>query len=325
MARFPGALFVGLALAASVGADPVLPLPGSVAPLLTTVDNPANHTVAPPSFFDGVAILSLGGKGCSGSLIAGTSLVLTAAHCVSDDYGNIISASSASAGFDSMSGHQQFGALSISVAPGWNGDFESGYDLALIRLSGVPTVAGYSLYLGDYTGGTVVLAGYGVSGYGATGIDRDAYPFGTLRWGTNSYEVVWDIPGYPWGFDFDDGVHNTFGTLGTGTNEVLIVPGDSGGPTFYNGRIIGVHSFYGRMGTCCDIDGIINGTFGEIGGDTRVAAYADWLNTQIPEPGPAALAGLGLAVLLAAARLRRAVGQAPSDRSRRPGPACRAK
>jgi hypothetical protein len=108
-------------------------------------------------------------------------------------------------------------------------------------------------------------------------------------------------------FDFDNGFaqNDVFGRF-LGTPDVgrrlngRIVdanssPGDSGGPTFINGRIAGVTSFgitgnifepgncgVGSVDPSADsLGGCTDSSFGEISGDARVAAYLNFLNPFI--------------------------------------------
>lgn len=102
---------------------------------------------------------------------------------------------------------------------------------------------------------------------------------------------------------------------GVGEDEGLIAGGDSGGPSFVNGLIAGVHSFGTSLNPdFCDgtadeqvfnmVDQICgnNSSFGDIAGDTNVALYASWIKVAIPEPASMALFGFGLAGLMAARR-----------------------
>lgn len=118
--------------------------------------------------------------------------------------------------------------------------------------------------------------------------------------------------------------------------EVGAAPGDSGGPTFINGRIAGVTSF-GVSGGIFDgscgpgfidpsfdaFDFCTNSSWGELGGDTRVSAFVREVEAlenfrsigstnrggvvffnAIPSPSALALFGLG-AITLGGARRRR--------------------
>jgi hypothetical protein len=163
-------------------------------------------------------------------------------------------------------------------------------------------------------GSVVTLAGYGRSG---SGLQGDApIGFGTLRTGTNVYDAFWaDFKGKPFAFDFDDGTSATDAiglTLntwqpGTGASEVFIAPGDSGGPTFLNGKLIGVHSFGGTWGAPFDVNRMLDSSFGELGGDTSVAFYAGWIDSVIspvPEARTHVLMAIGLLGVLIAVRRR---------------------
>ncbi len=113
------------------------------------------------------------------------------------------------------------------------------------------------------------------------------------------------------------------------SNEVGASPGDSGGPTFVNGLIAGITSFgfsagfiFGEGNVCGGAGNLdtarapgvngapgscTNSSFGEISADTRVSAFADWVDaglagsvakTNVPLPGSVALLGVGLIGLL---------------------------
>lgn len=96
---------------------------------------------------------------------------------------------------------------------------------------------------------------------------------------------------------------------GFGDLEVGIAPGDSGGPGFIDGKIAGVHSFGftyfcgGLTGNVPDVTCGLDSSYGEMAGDARVSANADWIDAQvsggvstpIPEPVPASAAATGQA------------------------------
>lgn len=130
---------------------------------------------------------------------------------------------------------------------------------------------------------------------------------------------------------------DVFQDLGLGLDEVLIGGGDSGGGAFIDGLLAGVHSFgftiddvfcdgivnpnpdnpYDTSGPWnpeivnpADIDCALNSTFGEVGGDTSVAFFYDWIMTRlnthsIPTPATFALFGFGV-LALGLGRRRRA-------------------
>ncbi|MCX5805859.1 MAG: trypsin-like serine protease [Proteobacteria bacterium] len=287
---------------------------GSLSPLLSTVENPNNYIVSPGTGLDGVARLyvSFNGNryGGSGVLLAGGQYLLTAAHMV--DNGTSF-ATSFTAEF--KGGTVTRTASQYYLPTGWTTTrkFDNGYDIAIVKLTdSVPaaSVTGYNIYSGNALHENINLAGYGIGGTGALGTNFNSYPFGQLRTGQNTYEAYWNImgsyglvPGSTYGsifaYDFDDGsdYYNTiqkgFGitsTTGLNINEVLATPGDSGGPSFFNGQIAGIHSFYASYGKPYDLDSNLNATFGELGGDTNVAYFASWINqitaTPVPTPVP---------------------------------------
>lgn len=294
------ALGCGFALLAPAGPF-ALPPPSSVRPLLTTLGDPASYVVTSPSYYDGVARLVIEGSsgtwGCSGALVSSVH-ILTTAHCLTDASGNL-DVISLAAYFPTAGVY--FGA-SYSVHPYWDGDVLNGYDVGLVRLSASPGLNPYPI-LTTPVADVVTLAGYGTSGNGSQGWTLG---WGTLRAGTNWFEgAVWAIPGEPYAFDFDDG------TAARDTLCLILMDpqfcetytafevhpglGDSGGPTFWNGSIVSIHSFIATFGSQWgDLDDELNGTFGELAGDTRVDVYSDWILSQIPEPGSALLVVSGL-------------------------------
>jgi secreted trypsin-like serine protease len=286
-------------------------------------DQNSNSLVVPPSLFDGVPQLSISTStrtsGCSGVLLSTGLHVLTAAHCVPG------TATSATATFHTAAGNAVVSGSKFTVQPGWDGNVAHGNDLAIITLDQKAPVAGYDLYRSlDLPAGKLVeLAGYGRTGNGETG---STLPNSALRWGTNTFDVMdATIAGAPYLFDFDNNTEaqDTLGSsfynfrdpvtgqrhLGTGNTEVLTASGDSGGPSFIDGMLAGIHSFIASPGMPFDFDSTpLDGTYGELGGDTRVAFYAAWIDTvvrPVPEPQTGVLTGAGLLALLALVHKRR--------------------
>lgn len=339
----------GSAATISVGVE-------EVSPFYTTANSPSSH-IAAGGQFAGVADVILrrndGTFRCTGALLSGGQHILTAAHCVAGS-GSTNKVSSGTATFKLSSGNASVGLGSVYVNPGWNGSVLNGNDLAIIQLSGAaPTgAAQYDIYRGtDEVGKVATHVGFGRSGTGLTG---STLASGTERFGQNRY----DTTGAPFGFignrnaqlmyDFDDGTaaHDAMGfylgasmaDLGLGNNEVMAASGDSGGPSFIDGLIAGVTSYGMRLSKyvagsykSSDIDKVVNSSFGEIAGDTRVSSFASWIDSiigtaqnssvittsyvptvdsfqvvQTPEPMLGTLFGLGALALVVARRRRHA-------------------
>ena len=282
-------------------------------PLLTTVDDPSNHIVIPPTNLDGVGKLVLPtiNNGptyiCSGSLLPGGLYVLTASHCVTDSDGNenVITLtldpnSPARIEFQNPSG----GIITAGIADvikhtNYHGDYLNGNDVAIVVLensvSGVPTY-GIDANASDDLD-IVTKSGYGMSGTGKTGA---TFFDGNQRHGENEYDATHDammsalgyshISGAVLQYDFDNGKGKNdafgvfFGIRDSGLNpierEVNSAPGDSGGPSINaDGCITGITS-YGitLLGRGVDVTpNQVDSSFGEFSGDTRVSQYAGWI------------------------------------------------
>lgn len=282
----------------------------------------------------GVARLIINGNTlCSGALLGTGRHVLTAAHCVTDAFGQSTFSSGQAQFPVTANANPYTGSFanvamqSVTVHPGWTGNITSvGNDLAIITLAAVAPAGAdrYDLYTAsDEIGQVGTKSGYGRTGTGATGDT-----LGTdWRRGQNTYEMTaLDF----WGdgesnpnilmYDFDNGTSGndgfgfffgpSFQNTGLGLNEVMSAPGDSGGPTFINGQLAGITSFGLRLaantGQSSDTDTFLNSTYGEFAGDTRVSGYSSWIMATIPEPGTWALWLAGLPLLGAIARRRRA-------------------
>lgn len=279
----------------------------SYKPLMTTVDSPANHVVAPgtpgnPSPYGGVVtIVDSLGLG-SGSLLSTASrrYILTAAHVVADTNAVPAPLASITVTFDTPTGPVNIGASALYVHPLFNGlPWTGGHDIAVIELAS-PAPAGvpaYTVYRDSSEIGQVFAkVGYGLYGTGTTGYLQTNFD-GQKRLGQNTYDTINDIYGdYPDGlaYDFDNGspendalgVLFNINHLGIGTNEISGAPGDSGGPNFINGEIAGVTSYgIAYLGTHDVLPGL-QGSFGDMGVDARVSLYAGWIDAITLSPTP---------------------------------------
>lgn len=183
---------------------------------------------------------------------------------------------------------------------------DSEADIAVVELAepAPEEIPRYPLFgPSDEVGKPVVLVGYGATGSGESGIDEVASEISVKRAGLNRYDAIRDdMPGVDFlAYDFDSGLkeNNALALtgfesdLGFGTDEVLTAPGDSGGPGFIHGAIAGVNSF-GAQFPAADVDDIANNSWGEVGFDTRVSQFQEFIlqatDNQavfVPEPdGP---------------------------------------
>jgi Trypsin/PEP-CTERM motif len=222
--------------------------------------------------FDSDGSLTNGGFVCSGTLIAGGTAVLTAAHCA-DDYaasGFVMTVShglynNVAAGVQNISGSQ------VSVHPGWTGALSTGADIAVIRLNTRLTgVTSFNLSTTNDVGKQFLIMGHGTTSVGNVNTATNWNEYGWAHFGYNTIdstgtnffnaaqaqgipnlgtwnsqygeEYVADFDGISngTGTSTDPGVrHNTMGRItgitsgqGVGANEALIAGGDSGGGDF---------------------------------------------------------------------------------------------
>jgi hypothetical protein len=162
---------------------------------------------------DGLAFLEINfgaaGTGfCSGSLMAGGTAILTAAHCVTNTLGQIAATGGFAyfypgpadpfydLDFGITPGIERVALGAVHVAPGYTGDVIDHNDLAIIFLAGAaPSFAVEYLLssLADPTGVLFNVAGFGNRGTsGATGANPGS--FGRLREGDNMFEYALGNP-----------------------------------------------------------------------------------------------------------------------------------
>jgi hypothetical protein len=206
----------------------------------------------------------------------------------------------------------------INGNPGWDGNINDGFDLALVRLnSPVTTITPAPLYSSfQELGKQITSVGFGQGGTGLTGATGAS---GTKRAGDNTVDrfVTFRNGATALRWDFDEPAPrvspNDSGSTVPLDMEYLIGPGDSGGGSFIfeNGSwyLAGVHSgtydVFNYPGATSNTS-----TYGDAALITRVAAYQDFIFSNIPElaaavPEPGQLAALAFAGTLAIRRRRR--------------------
>jgi hypothetical protein len=326
------ALLLGLAAPLSaivVGYDPTSPTFGN--PNSSTYVVSYGNSIDAGVDLSGEVLVGSSDGTCTGSLLADGQSILLAAHCLdpSATPGGILNGT-VSIYFDQGCGSNFYcGAYTVSDvanffidpayladngamcdAPGVPGtqiacaSFE-GDDLAVIRLNqqAPATSARYSLYAGDPAAAlsaTIELAGAGYTGEGcfdgnwdgancnpASGSPDPYAPeiSAVMRQGQNQY--VGTCSGCT------NVLQSQFNPNSTLANQVFVAGGDSGGGSFYNGQLVGVHDFTDCDTSACAITG--NSYFDDtyVGGAN--AAWIESVEVATPEPAPAALLAMGLA------------------------------
>lgn len=247
----------------------------------------------------------------SGVLLATGRHVLTAAHCIKGTETVLSDGTSLTYSYIATSGTVTFrlpGGRDVAIPvskftahPGWDHNALHGNDIGILELefTAPSEIERYDVY--RLAGGTPVeaaelgsralLVGYGLKGTGTDGATPDTD--GTERWGWNQYDAtmagVADVLNgdSQLVFDFDNGLaaNDCLGILkvhtdlGLGDFEVNIASGDSGGPGFVDGLVAGIHSYGRGFEGLPDVKPGTNSSFGEIAVDTRVSAYADWIDS----------------------------------------------
>ena len=277
------------------------------------VANPRDpaYEVLPGKGYDGVALILLpGGDNCTGSLLTSGQHILTAAHCFEEysqdgeptlepdlDEVTVV--------FRLPNGELRLDPVHIDIHPAWDDLDGFNGDLAIIHLAeALPAdVPRYELYRdSDEVGQVFTRLGYGVMATGEQGEFGEDESM-VLRRGQNRYEALGELyneddgdpesyiqPGKQLLYDYDSGrpendalgIEYGLVDLGLRSQEIGSSGGDSGGPAFIDGKVAGLSS----SGSSPDRDGIDvtmenDTSFGEYFFDTRVSAYADYIDQVI--------------------------------------------
>jgi hypothetical protein len=242
---------------------------------------------------------------CTGTLLPTGKHILTAGHCVFEGNSEL-QPRDIQVTFELPSGNVTRRVKEIFLHPDYDNVTQAN-DIAIFELAAeVPErVPRYEVYRETGEIGAVHLkVGYGQTGEGGNSNRRfddkkrigfNVYDDFANRLDERFLNDPGSIPnGTQLAYDFDNGnaANDAFGVFfgindtGLGAREVNSAIGDSGGPTFIDGKVAGVTSygFGANGGVTTDIDNRVNSTFGEISVDTRVSAYADWVDGIIDAP-----------------------------------------
>ena len=208
--------------------------------------------------YPAVGLLGADGQDYGTGVLIAPQYVLTAGHCaegVADTAGQF------------TVGEKTYHTEKVFLHPNFNGDVlgsDLANDLAIFRLDEPVTgIAPLPISrVAPRVGQTLTLVGFGGGGNGATGGDGD---FGTKRVGITPIDRVTSKL-IRWNFDNE--------------SESNTAPGDSGGPAFLT--VNGVKYIAGiTSGGSSDTSGIGDHSF-----DTRVDAYATWIDAIVNSPPP---------------------------------------
>jgi hypothetical protein len=267
----------------------------------------------------------------------GPNVVLTAAHCVTNDAtGALLPGAQPGGGAfvrflgpgstTSARAFQNFEVASVTVRNDWVGFNVADLlwkDIAVVKFATVlpDWVTTYPLFLGDASGLPSTHVGYGTYGTGSGATNFDS----RRRWGTNDVEWIPDFGGFFGDLmpivDFDNGTAQfdvfclALGVCNQGLlTEAGIAAGDSGGGLFVNGALVGVASF-GSFFCTPGLPGCVPyvsdptrpfDSFGAFMGFAPVDLNEQFIRSaSAPEPSTVVLMGGGLMILLGAAARRR--------------------
>jgi hypothetical protein len=271
---------------------------------LTTAANPSTRVTPSGAGFDGVVELrlypdisdmTLYGT-ATATLLPNGNYLLTAAHVFTQ-----FAFEAVGAVFHLPGGNTEVFVDTAILGPGWNGNPFNTADIAVAHLVNMaPAEADrFDIYREtDEVSQNLETLGYGRSGTGSQG---SVLPAGSKRDGENRIDAFGQalngsvyLPGTVTPdrhlvFDFDSGnsANDASGfflgipNLGLGSLEVSTAPGDSGGPALIDGRIAGVTSFGQGFNGFTDVLSGTNASFGEFAVDTRVSAFASWIDSVV--------------------------------------------
>jgi hypothetical protein len=208
--------------------------------------------------YPAVGLIGADGQDYGSGVLIASQYVLTAGHCA-------VGLADTSGEF--TVGDKTYHTDKVFLHPSFNGDLlgsDVANDLAIFRLD-EPVVGIAPLPINrvaPHVGQTLTLVGFGGSGTGDTGGDGS---YGTKRVGTTPIDRV-SSKLIRWNFDNND--------------ESNTAPGDSGGPAFLT--VNGVQYIAGiTSGGDSQTSGIGDHSF-----DTRVDAYATWIDAIVNSPPP---------------------------------------
>ena len=269
----------------------------------------SSNTIADGVNLSGVVEISSPVGTCTGELLSDDVSILTAAHCLlpqDSSTGVLPSSVQVYFNYPGCTGYPGCGVGAYNVPtsnmfldPTWIADGENlaeGNDLAVLQLTApAPAFAtGYTLFTGDSIDLSTPVEVVGVGDSGLGQIDDADYPYGPyVRQGESNY-VGTCASNHVLGSDCMDANNliAQFSASSQLSNQVEIAPGDSGGPTFYDGQIIGVHEF-----TDCALSNCPINNPGSYWGDTYVggtnAAWIESVEASVPEPATFLLMAIG--------------------------------